>query len=89
MRNAYKNKLVPQNDILVMLINSNVCLVFSQISRIFDGNIQNSIFHENRNLQIFFKFVGKIVGSKKKIINLFLFDQQYPKCLEDTFIEDI
>ena len=85
MRNPYKNQLVQENDILIMLIKSNVDLVFPPLARTFDGNIRNLVFHRKKHLQISFKFMGKIVGTRKNIIGVFIFDQQYPKKLEDAF----
>ena len=61
---------------LVMLRKSSNDLVFSLIVRTFDGNIENLFFPENKNLQRSFKFMGNIVGKRKKMKDLLVFDQQ-------------
>ena len=76
MGNPDWNKSVPQNDMLVMLRKSSNDLVFSLIVRTFDGNIENLFFPENKNLQRSFKFMEKIVGKRKKMKDLLVFDQQ-------------
>ena len=60
----------------VMLRKSSNDLVFSLIVRTFDGNTENLFFPENKNLQRSFKFMGKIVGKRKKMKDLLVFDQQ-------------